>query len=127
MADVVASTDALNSRVGRGVAWSALNSSVLRVGQFFIAIVTARLVSPAEFGVFVVALTVFSIVVNVSEVGVSAAIIREPDRTRQIAPTVSTIAIVTSALLAVMMAIAAPALAHALARMHREDGLVSGS
>ena len=41
------------------------------------------------FGVFVVALTVYSIVVNISEIGVSAALVREIDRADEIAPTVT--------------------------------------
>lgn len=104
----------VSSRVGAGVAWSAMNSFLLRASQFAMGIVIARVVSPHDFGVFVVALTVFTIVINISEVGVSAAIVRDPNRTAELAPTVTTIALATSAVLTVLMAVTAPWTARAL-------------
>jgi lipopolysaccharide exporter len=111
---VVEDGAALEERVGRGVAWSALNAGVLRLSQFGMSIIIARVVAPREFGVFVVALTVYAIIVNVSEVGVGSALLREVDRAREIAPTISTIAITTSALLAGRMVATAPWFASAL-------------
>ncbi|HEY7174019.1 MAG TPA: oligosaccharide flippase family protein [Micromonosporaceae bacterium] len=104
----------LAGRVGRAVAWSALSTWVLRLGQFLMGIVIARLVAPHEFGVFVVALTVYTIVINVSEVGVSAALVREVHRSREIAPTVATIALTTSALLTTLMVVVASPVSTAL-------------
>ena len=104
----------LGQRVGRGVAWSAINAAVLRLSQFLVGIIVARLVSPNEFGVFVVALTIYTIIVNISELSVGSAIVREVGRTREIAPTVSTIAIGTSGLLTIVMVASAPWLADLL-------------
>ncbi|MBO0885589.1 MAG: oligosaccharide flippase family protein, partial [Mycobacterium sp.] len=87
-------------RVGKSVAWSALNAMVLRLSQFLVGVLVARLVSPHEYGVFVVALTVYIIVFSFSDIGVTAAVVRERDRVDQIAPTVSAIAMGTSAVLA---------------------------
>jgi PST family polysaccharide transporter len=94
--------------------WSAVNTAMLRLGQFAVSVVIARLVSPHDFGVFVVALTVYLIVINVSEIGVSAALVREIGNADRIAPTVSTIAILSSAVLAAAMFVSAPVLATAL-------------
>ena len=101
-------------RVGRGVSWSALSTIILRLGQFIMGIVIARLVAPQEFGIFVVALTVLAIVANVSDLGLASAVIREVGRTRIIAPTVATIAIAASAVLTGVMFGFAPQLASAL-------------
>jgi PST family polysaccharide transporter len=110
----VSSTAGLGRSLKRGVIWSAADTVILRLGQFAIGIVIARLISPREFGVFVVANTVYLIITNVSEIGVSTALVREIDNARNIAPTVSTIAIANSAILAAGMYLAAPALASAL-------------
>jgi len=110
----VNATAGLGRSLMRGVLWSGLNTSILRLGQFMMSVVIARLVSPREFGVFIVAVTVYLIIINVSEIGVSTALVREVDNADRIAPTVSTIAIVNSALLAAGMYLAAPVLASAL-------------
>jgi lipopolysaccharide exporter len=97
----------LGRQVGSSAGWSALNAAVLRVSSFLISLVIARLVSPHDFGVFAVAITVFNIVISIAELGVSSAIVREPKRTREIAPTVFTLSVVTSlALTAIMVAFA---------------------
>lgn len=100
--------------VWQGALWSALNSAVSRIGQFAIGVIVARLISPREFGVFVVALTIYTVVINVSEIGVSSALIREGQREAEIAPTVTTIALVTSTLLTMAMVAAATPLAASL-------------
>jgi PST family polysaccharide transporter len=87
---------------------------VLRLSQFLVGVLVARLVSPHEYGVFVVALTVYIIVNSFSDVGVTAAVVRERDRVDQIAPTVSAIAMGTSGLLALAMIGLAPYLASGL-------------
>lgn len=106
--------ESIEGRVGRGVAWSALNAFVLRLSQFLVGVLIAHLVSPREFGVFVVALTVYMIVNSVSDVGATAALIRAPERSDEIGPTVSAIVISTSAILTVGMIAAAPYIASSL-------------
>lgn len=108
------STAGLGRMLARGALWSSLSTTVLRLGQFVLSVVIARLISPHDFGVFVVASTLYLIVINVSEVGVSTALVREVDNARRIAPTVSTIAIANSALLAAALFLAAPWLSSAL-------------
>jgi lipopolysaccharide exporter len=97
-----------------GALWSGLNTAILRLGQFVVSIIAARLISPHEFGVFVVGLTIYLVIINISEIGVSSALVREIDNVDQIAPTVSTIAIASSFALAVFMYSTAPFLAQTL-------------
>lgn len=105
----------LRRLIGKGIAWSTLDVVVGRLGQFVQGLIVARLVAPKEFGVFAIALVVHSVVVNVSELGVSITLIRDdPSRTSVTAPTVATISLLTSGLLAVLMVALAPLLAGGL-------------
>ncbi len=73
----------------------------------------ARLVAPYEYGVFTVALTVFSIAISFAELGVGFALVRERRRSREIAPTVFTLSLGNAVLLALVMVVFAPFLATA--------------
>jgi PST family polysaccharide transporter len=106
-------TGALGRRVGAGALWSAANAGALRFINFSVNILLARLVAPKEFGAFAVAMTIYTIVGSLNDVGVSSAIVREPERTKEIAPTVFSITLVMSTLLTAFMALAAPGLAGA--------------
>lgn len=113
----------MGGKLAQGALWSGLNTAVLRLGQFVISIILARLISPHEFGVFVVALTIYLIVINISELGVSAALVREVDNADRIAPTVSTIAIVSGMALAAVMYSSAPVLAATLGAAEAADAV----
>jgi O-antigen/teichoic acid export membrane protein len=106
----------LRAKVGKGLAWSTVNTVVGRVGQLFVGIVLARLIAPSEFGVFAAALVVLSVVISVSELGVSVAIVQARDRAEvdRIAPVVTTVSVASGAALAALMALLAPWLASAL-------------
>ncbi|HVX47410.1 MAG TPA: lipopolysaccharide biosynthesis protein [Mycobacteriales bacterium] len=101
-------------QVGRSVVWSAANAGVLRLSQFLVGIAVARLISPHDFGVFVVALTIFTVVMSISDIGVNTALIRQPEHGDELGPTVATIAFGMSVLLGLVMALSAPFLAHTL-------------
>ena len=97
-------------QVSRGLGWSLTSSLVLRAGNFVVSVVVARLVAPAEFGVFAVALTLWTIVGMLAELGLGSDLIRARDPERR-APTVATLGLLTSGVLAVTMAWSAPLLA----------------
>ncbi len=100
------------SKVMRKAAvWSGMNSFLLRLGQFGVGVVVARLVAPSQFGVFAVAITVQTVIVNVSELGVSAALVRAKEGVDETARVVATIAIASAAVLTAAMFLAAPWLA----------------
>ena len=108
---IVAEQGPLSRRMGLAVVWGGLNSVLLRLGGFVSGIVEARIIAPKEFGVFAVALTVNMIIMNISALGVTACIVREPDDPGSIAPSVATIALGSSALLALVVFVLAPTIA----------------
>ncbi|GAB3772264.1 PST family polysaccharide transporter [Nocardioides ginsengisegetis] len=104
----------MGRRMQHAALWTSLNSFVLRLAQFAVGVVVARLVAPEQFGVFAVALIVHAIVSNISDLGVSAAIVRADRSLHSIAPTVLTIALTASSMLTASMFFAAPVLATSL-------------
>jgi PST family polysaccharide transporter len=101
----------IGSRVGRGAAWSLLNTGVLRLGSFASGIVLARLLAPQDYGVYAVALVVLTLLHAFNELGVSLALVQWPDDARRIAPTVMTIAVASSTVLYLLAFAGAPLLA----------------
>jgi lipopolysaccharide exporter len=98
----------LGRRMGSAAAWSSMGSIAMRLGTFAVGIVAARLIAPDEFGVFAVAITVHAIIINASDLGVSAYIVRHDGDLDSIGPTVTTIAFASAACLTGAMALAAP-------------------
>jgi lipopolysaccharide exporter len=98
------------SNVRRGLLWSTASNMVLRVGNLLVGIVIARLIAPEAFGVFAVALTVWTILGAVAEFGLGADLVRRADYERHI-PTVATVGAALSASLALGMFVGAPTIA----------------
>lgn len=94
----------------RGVAWSTLNSIALRGGTFVVGVVLARLLTPEQFGVYAVALTVQAVLMTLADLGLSADLIRHSNPERR-APTVGALGLLSGSLLAVVMAASSPMLA----------------
>lgn len=89
--------------IGRGLAWSALNTVVLRLGSLALGILLARLLTPEQFGVYAVALSVQAVLMTLADLGLSADLVRSDDAERR-APTVASLGLVTGAVLALGMA-----------------------
>jgi PST family polysaccharide transporter len=102
------------SRAPRALALSFLNGLATRLGTLGIGIALARVVGPAEFGTYAVALLALTAALSFNELGVSLAIVRWPDDPEKIAPTVSTISIAASTLIAGTGFLLAPAFASAM-------------
>lgn len=98
--------------LGRVVAtaarWSLASSIVQRIAQVGVGIVVARLVAPTEMGVYATALVVIALVVGISELGVSVAVVRSPRPLEQVAPTAVVIAWSWSAFVTVSVVLGAP-------------------
>lgn len=77
-----AAESSLRSRAARGAAWSGVSTIVLRMGGVVVGIVLARILTPEQFGVYAVALTVQGILMTVADLGLTADLIRtkEPER-----------------------------------------------
>ncbi|MEU5696798.1 lipopolysaccharide biosynthesis protein [Actinosynnema sp. NPDC020468] len=98
----------LEGKVTSAIRWSAINSLLQRVSQVGIGILIARLVAPEQFGVFAVALVVLNIVLSISEMGVSVALVRTDKPVAELAPTVTTLSITSGCLLAGICVVGAP-------------------
>lgn len=99
----------LATDVRRGLAWSTINSAVLRLGTLATGIALARLLAPADFGVFAIALTVQAVLTTLVDLGMSVDLVRSPDHERR-APTVATLGLASGVGLALVMTLTAPQL-----------------
>ena len=99
-------------RVSRGLGWSTTSNVILRIGNFAMSLIMARLIAPEQFGVFAVALTTWSILGTLAEFGLGTDLIRARDFAGR-APTVASVGLLTSGLLALGMAVGAGPIAAA--------------
>jgi PST family polysaccharide transporter len=79
------------------------------LANILIIAVIARILSPRDFGIFAVALTAYAIVSSLAELGVSSCLMRADLDIDKLAPTVATVSVLSSVILAgVMTAFASP-------------------
>jgi len=98
----------LSERAGRALGVNLLNTLASRLGTFAIGVALARIVGPEEFGTFAVALLALLAVLSFNELGVSLAIVRWPGPPGEIAPTVTTIAVLSSLVIFLVSLLVAP-------------------
>lgn len=103
-----AANSSLSGRAGRALGVNLLNTMASRLGTFAIGVALARIVGPEEFGTFAVALLALLAVLSFNELGVSLAIVRWPGPPREIAPTVTTIAVAASVVIFLVAIAVAP-------------------
>ena len=111
--EAAAPAEHLGGRVRRGLAWGLINSITMRLASLVLGIVLARLLTPEAFGVFAVAMTVQTILMNFADLGMNADLVRRPDWQHRV-PTVASISLLSGGLLAAAMIAAAPTLASSL-------------
>jgi PST family polysaccharide transporter len=104
----------LSASVRRGALWVVASNLLLRLANILLTAVVAHILSPHDFGVFAVALTAYSIVMSIGELGVSACLIRADLDIDKLAPTVATVSVLSSAIIAAAMAAFASPIADAL-------------
>lgn len=102
---------AIAKRVGHGLAWSSLSTISLRVSSLLVTIILARLLDPAEYGVFAVAAAVQVVLITLADLGLSADLIRTTDFDNR-AATVAWLSLVSGITLTAVMAALAQPLAH---------------
>jgi lipopolysaccharide exporter len=104
----------LSARVRKGVLWNILTTLLLRVANISITAVVAHILAPRDFGVFAVALTAYTIIGSLSELGLASCLIRADLDIDAIAPTMVTVSLVMSAIAGEVMALFAEPIAAAL-------------
>jgi lipopolysaccharide exporter len=106
-------SEEIGGRVRRGVAWSLLNNLTLRVGTFAVSIALARILAPEDFGIFAIALTVQTILINLAELGLAADLVRHGNLESR-GPTIATLSLASSTVLTLIMVTTAPVVATAM-------------
>ncbi len=104
----------LSARVRLGALWSIGATLVLKLTNISITAIVARILDPRDFGVFAVAVTAYVIISYLGELGVAACLIRADIDIDAMAPTMVTVSLVTSAILAGAMVVFAAPIAAAL-------------
>lgn len=117
------SSGVTHGNVGRGALWSGLSNVVMRIANILVTVVLARLLSPSEFGVFALALAVYVVITSLAELGLAAAVARSPEEPTEIAPTVTTVSLAVSGVLALCMAWQAAPLARLVGSVEATDSL----
>jgi lipopolysaccharide exporter len=102
-------TSSLSTTVRKGALWLVASNLSLKLANMLLVAIVAHILSPHDFGVFAVAMTVYVIVSALSELGVSSCLIRADLDIDSLAPTVATIVVSSSLVLAgAMVAFARP-------------------
>lgn len=86
----------VGAKAGRGLRWSLLGNVLLKLGSFALGLILARLLTPADFGVYAIALAVLNFLMHVNDVGIIAATVQWRGRIEDMVPTGSTIAVAVS-------------------------------
>ncbi len=98
----------------RALVLSLLNTVISKFGTMGIGIVLARMLGPVEFGTYAIAFVALIAILSFNELGVSLAIVRWPGDPKEIAGTVTTISLLSSALIFIGAYVLAPHFAAAM-------------
>ncbi|NUT50003.1 MAG: oligosaccharide flippase family protein [Saccharothrix sp.] len=91
-----AEAGAIGRKAGRGLRWSLLGTLATKAGSFAMGLVLARLLTPADFGMYAVALAATQFVMHVNDAGIIAATVQWRGRLEDMAATATTMAILFS-------------------------------
>jgi PST family polysaccharide transporter len=86
--------------VRSGAIWSFSGTILLRLSGIGITAIVARILAPHDFGVFAVATTVFTIVTAIGEFGVTSCLARADLDVDALAPTLWSVSLVSSLIMA---------------------------
>jgi O-antigen/teichoic acid export membrane protein len=103
-------TDVRRSAV-RGLAWTSLSYGLREAVKFVAGILVARLLLPRDFGVFALASLAIAVLALVRNLGLAAAIVRDPDLSDRKLSTAFWANAALGVLLAAAIALAAPSVA----------------
>jgi len=101
----------LSQKISRGIAWVTMAAFVTRATAFITAIVLARLLSPADFGLMAVAMTIISFSQGTTWPGFESALIQKQDKPEEFLNAAWSIELFRCIILAVILFLLAPLLA----------------
>ena len=93
-------TKSFSANVRGGVVWNVASTLLLKFSNIGITALVARILTPHDFGVFAVASTVFTIVSAFAEFGVTSCLARADLRVGDLAPTLWSVSLGSSLLIA---------------------------
>lgn len=105
---------ALGGRVARAAAWNGAYTMLTRLLNIIITAIVLRLMTPEDFGVFAVAVTVFVVVSSLSGLGLTACLARADFDPEEIGSTVALLALAVNGVFAAALLLAAGPLAASL-------------
>jgi O-antigen/teichoic acid export membrane protein len=85
-------TEQIGQQAGRGLRWSLFGTIASKFGSFAMGLVLARLLSPADFGVYAIALAATAVLMHINDVGLIAATVQWRGKLEEMAPTAATLA-----------------------------------
>jgi lipopolysaccharide exporter len=103
----------LSHRARRAAMWTGGSAILVRLSNVLVMAVVARIIAPDELGVYALAITVHGFVVCLASWGVTSAIARADLDADKLGPTVTTVALLSSGMVAGLMAITAGPVASA--------------
>ena len=101
-------TAAIGRQAGRGLRWSILGTMSMKVGSFAMGLVLARMLAPADFGIYAIALAATAVLMHINDVGLIAATVQWRGRLEEMAPTATTMAATFGVLIYGLFWLAAP-------------------
>lgn len=93
---------------GRQAAWNYLVFGLSKSSTLIMTIVAARLLDPADFGLFTLALLVVNLFDYMKDLGVGAALVQSPGKWDRLAPTGLTLTAIFGVIAGAALAVAAP-------------------
>jgi O-antigen/teichoic acid export membrane protein len=106
-------TESIGRQAGRGLRSSLIGTLLIKVGSFAMGLVLARLLAPADFGVYAIAIAATAVLMHINDVGLIAATVQWRGRLEEMAPTAATLAIGAATGIYGIFFLAAPAFAAA--------------
>lgn len=98
---------------GRQAAWNYLVFGLSKTSTLIMTVVCARLLTPADFGLFALALLIVNFFDYVKDFGVGAALVQNPKNWNRIAPTGLTLSVIFGVLAGTVLALTAEIMATA--------------
>jgi PST family polysaccharide transporter len=101
-------------RVARATIWTAASAATPRLLSFVTMAVVARILTPRDFGVFAVAITVHTVIFSVATLGIGIVLTRGDVDVDEVAPTIAALALVSGLFVSLLMVAFATPLATTL-------------
>ncbi len=100
----------LATRAAASVGWLTVQSWVVKVGGFVTVTILARLLTPTDFGLVAIAMTIVPIIYLIADLGFGTYLLQAPEVDRKMASTAFWYSTVSATVLAGLLAVMAPLL-----------------